>query len=113
VIWEIGDLSCDPTVATTPSSGGGHLVGYSVGIVLVLSVVVGIIITAMLIAFYTVRRHRAKKTAEITRYDMPPTYNQGLFQGGQLQGVLSPPPPPPLGINLTPLEQNPEINPYR
>jgi hypothetical protein len=68
VIREIGDLSCDPTVSTllpAPSSrSGGHLVGYSVGIVLVLSTVAGIIITAMLIVFYAVRRHRAKKATD-------------------------------------------------
>ena len=73
MIREIGDLSCDPTVSTLQlsSGSGGHLVGYFVGIVLVLLAVVGAIITAMIIAFYTVRRHRAKKVAEsnVTRYE--------------------------------------------
>lgn len=72
VIREIGDLSCDPTVsALLPprSSSGGHLVGYSVGIILVLSLVVGTIILAMIIAFYTVRRYRSKKVLDATRYE--------------------------------------------
>ena len=46
--------------------------GYSVGIVLVLLAVVGAIIIAMIIAFYTVRRYRAKKATEsdATRYEI-------------------------------------------
>lgn len=75
-IREIGDLSCDPTISalqSPPSSSGsgGHLVGYSIGIVLALSAVVTTIITAMIIAFCTVRRHRAKKATEsdATRYE--------------------------------------------
>ena len=70
VIQEIGDLSCDPTVSTSgvKSGTGGHLVGYSIGILLVLSAVVGIIIVTMIITFYTVKKYRLKKLKDATRY---------------------------------------------
>ena len=72
VIQEIGDLSCDPTTPTVlPSSvksrTSGHFVGYSAGIILILSVVVVILIVAILLAFYTVRKHRLKKARDATR----------------------------------------------
>ena len=70
VIREIGDLSCDPTVPTSGVKSGtrGYLVGYSAGIVLVLSAVVGIIIVAMIITFYAVKKYRSKKLKDATRY---------------------------------------------
>ena len=69
VIQEIGDLSCDPTVPTVLSSSvksrtRGHLVAYSVGILLLL----GIIIVTILVAFYAVKKHRSKKVKDATRY---------------------------------------------
>ena len=70
VIREIGDLSCDPTIPTVlPSSiksgTGGHLVGYSIGIILLLSAVAGIIIVATIV----VKKYRLKKAKDAGRYD--------------------------------------------
>lgn len=71
VIERIGDLSCDPTVTVLPSGAkshdtGGSFVGYSVGIILLLSVVVGVIIVAII--FYKVKKYKSKRAKDATRY---------------------------------------------
>ena len=63
VIQEIGNLTCDPTILNVQSSSvraSGNLVGYSVGIVLFLSVMVGTIS----VAFYAVKKYRLKKARD-------------------------------------------------
>ena len=71
VIERIGDISCDPTVPTSSvkSGTGGRLVGYSIGTVLVLSTVVGILIIAIISVFYKVNKYKSKKAKDATRYD--------------------------------------------
>ena len=71
VIERIGDLSCDPTVlmSSVKSGTGGRLVGYSIGTVLVLSTVVGILIVAIISVFYKVNKYKSKKVKDATRYD--------------------------------------------
>ena len=70
VIQEIGDLTCDPTTLNVQSSsvrsskGGGNLVGYSVGIVLFLLVMVGTISVVMILTFYAVKKYRLKKARD-------------------------------------------------
>ena len=67
VIQEIGNLTCDPTILNVQSSNvrsSGNLVGYSVGIVLSLSVMVGTISVAMILTFYAVKKYRLKKARD-------------------------------------------------
>ena len=68
VIQEIGDLTCAilnvQSSSVRPSKGGGNLVGYSVGIVLFLSVMVGTISVAMILTFYAVKKYRLKKARD-------------------------------------------------